>query len=86
MKIGKARSVRTQDGRVFSGTDLMIVGDMKDLAFLVKMSMDDYIQWVANGCHQQTGVMPEIVGDSVAERCESLVDALVANGLLTVID
>ena len=86
MKEGKKRTVRTQDGRVFVGTAMMILSDMKDIAFVVKMSMDDYIQLVANGCHQQTGVMPEIVGDSVAERCESLVDALVANGLLSVLE
>ena len=70
------------DGRLFVGTPKEILTQMQSLAFgWDGRTLGEYLDWLKIQMEQQTGVEIEMpVGDE-NERCEALVDAMVAHGL-----
>ena len=75
-------NVQTSDGRVLSGTALEIVQAMQRLAFGAdRFSLLEYIAWtVANVAAMGHDMI--VTGVSEPERAASLLDQLVAAGLL----
>ena len=76
------RRVVLQDGRVFEGTPLQIVTQMKRIAFFVEeMDLAAYIDWVARNVGDLHGTVIDVRGETVEERAASLLDALIAQGM-----
>jgi hypothetical protein len=73
-----------RDGRVFEGTPLEIVRDMKFIAFGVDhLDLDGYITWVADNAQKFEGVVLETEGPVIEERARRLVEAMLRTGLAT---
>lgn len=79
--LGPTRIVM-RDGRVFEGTPVEIVRDMKFLAFGVDhLDLDGYITWVAANARKFEGVFLETEGPTTEERARRLVEAMLHMGL-----
>jgi|GEM_PF-587675 len=71
-----------RDGRVFEGTPVEIVRDMKFIAFGVDhLDLDGYISWVAANAQKFEGVVLETEGPTTEERARRLVKAMLRVGL-----
>lgn len=74
--------IRVQDGRVFEGTPTQIVQSMKSIALgAPRMTLGEYIDWVASRAGTIEGAPLEIVSGSDDERCERLVTRMLELGL-----
>lgn len=79
--LGPTRIVM-RDGRVFEGTPLEIVRDMKFIAFGVDhLDLDSYITWVAANARKFEGVVLETEGLTTEKRAHGLVGAMLRAGL-----
>ncbi|MCU0655290.1 MAG: hypothetical protein MUF64_08375 [Polyangiaceae bacterium] len=71
-----------RDGRVFEGTPVEIVRDMKFIAFGVDhLDLDGYITWVAANAQRFEGVDLATEGPTTEERARRLVKAMLRVGL-----
>lgn len=78
------REIRLRvDGRVFSGTSVEILADMKMLAFgFEQETLRGYMGWLAGQIVQMTGGPPLVLPDGDdAALATFLVDAMVSRGL-----
>ena len=76
--------IRVQDGRVFEGTPIQIVQSMKSIALgAPKMTLGEYVDWVAARAGWIEGTPLTIAGASDDERCENLVVLMLELGLAT---
>jgi len=81
--LGSTRIVM-RDGRVFEGTPLEIVRDMKFIAFGVDhLDLDGYISWVAENARKFEGAELSTEGATTKERARRLVEAMLRTGLAT---
>ena len=73
--------VRLRDeGRIFSGTAKEIIQGMKQTAvFAAHLSLDEYVTWSADNA-AQLGITVKIAGNTVEERCASLLDQMLSSG------
>ena len=70
------------DGRLFTGTAVEILTQMRSLAFgWDTRSLGDYLLWLKAQIEQQTNVEIELPAGDEAAACEALVDAMVAHRL-----
>ena len=71
-----------RDGRVFQGTALQIVKAMQDIAFAVEqMTLDQYIDWVADNARRFEEVKLTVAGETTEERAKALVGEMLRAGL-----
>ncbi len=71
-----------RDGRVFKGTPVEIVRDMKEIAFGVEqLTLSEYIDWVAANARKFEDVELRIVGATEEEMAASLVAEMIRTGL-----
>ena len=69
------------DGRVFEGTAVQIVEAMRSVAFAPSdVSLDGYIDWAVEQAASMNDVVLVVQGESVQERAQSFVKALVGAG------
>lgn len=74
--------IRVQDGRVFEGTATQIVQSMKSIALgAPRMTLGEYIDWVAARAGTIEGTPLEVVGAGDDERCEKLISKMLELGL-----
>ena len=74
--------IRVQDGRVFEGTATQIVQSMKSIALgAPRMTLSEYVDWVAVRAGAIEGVELTIAGTSDDERCECLIERMLAQGI-----
>ena len=74
--------IRVQDGRVFEGTPRQIVQSMKSIALgAPRMTLAEYIDWVAARVSATDDAPLEMLGATDDERCEQLVQLMLALGL-----
>lgn len=79
--LGPTRIVM-RDDRVFEGTPVEIVRDMKFLAFGVDhLDLDGYITWVAANARKFEGVELATEGPTTEERARRLVEEMLRTGL-----
>ena len=71
-----------RDGRVFQGTAIQIVRDMKSIAFGVdRQSLSEYIDWVAAQALRLEGVDVCIAGNTDEAKAGALLAELIRTGL-----
>jgi hypothetical protein len=73
--------IRLHDGRTFSGTELQVVRNMRELAFRESQDLPSYISWVVEQTLEFEGKALKVVGDTDDELARSLIDELVRVGL-----
>jgi len=79
--LGSTR-IEMRDGRVFEGTPLEIVRDMKFIAFGVDhLDIDGYISWVAANARKFERVDLVTEGSTTKERARRLVEEMLRTGL-----
>jgi len=70
------------DGRMFTGTAVEILTQMRSLAFgWDGRPFGEYLDWFKVQMEQQTGEDIRLPEGDEAAACEALVDAMVAHGL-----
>ena len=70
------------DGRMFTGTPVEILTQMRSLAFgWDGRPLTEYLDWLKTQMEQQTSAEIELPAGDEAAHCEALVDAMVAHGL-----
>ena len=79
----KTRRLRMpMDGRVFSGTAVDIVMQMRLLAFgWDDRPLGEYLDWLKQQMQLQTGAEIDLPTGDETTTCEALVDAMVEHGL-----
>ena len=71
-----------RDGRVFEGTPVAIVREMRALAFGVDgLSVEAYMDWIVENVRRFEGVELVVAGKSAEERAATLVAEMVGKGL-----
>jgi len=71
-----------RDGRVFKGTPVEIVRDMKEIAFGVEqLSLNEYIDWVAANAKKFEDVELRVAGETEEAKAASLVAEMIRTGL-----
>lgn len=74
--------LRVQDGRVFDGTPVQIVQSMKSIALgAPTMTLGQYVDWVAARAGAIEGLALEVGGVTDEEKCERLIERMLARGL-----
>jgi len=74
--------IMMRDGRVFEGTPVEIVRDMKFIAFGVDhLDLDGYITWVADNARKFENVKLSTEGATTEERARRLVEGMLRTGL-----
>jgi hypothetical protein len=75
-------TIEMRDGRRFEGTAVQIVQAMQAIAFGVqRLSLSEYIDWVAVQALKFETVELDVAGDSEQEKAEALVRAMIDAGL-----
>ena len=74
--------LKLKDGRVVQGTARQVVSAMRDIAqFSQAATLGDYVEFVQNNTQTFEGVTLDVKGETEDDRCSSLVDELIRNGL-----
>lgn len=67
------------EGRVFVGTPKQIIQSIKQMAaFAAHLSLEDYITWCCENA-ATIGISVAVVGSTLDERCEALLDQMLAS-------
>ena len=69
------------EGRIFQGTAKQVVEGMQSTAmFAAHLSVAEYVDWCADNARRLLELDVKVTGETVDERCASLVDELIRTG------
>ena len=69
------------DGRVFQGSPVAVVAQMRSLAFEREESLESYIRWSCQQARAHLGIEIAAEGDTLSALASSFLDSVVRAGL-----
>ena len=74
--------IRMRDGRLFEGTALQIVKDMKSIAFgQSHLTVSEYIEWAADGAARTMDIKMDLKGETDDEKARALIRVMLRTKL-----
>ena len=74
------------DGRVFEGTPIQIIEDMKSIAFGQEgRSVEEYIDWVVGQIERFQKISVNVTGQDLESKATSFVEEMITHGLARIL-